>query len=120
MSGSCDFVVVEQHGRIDVVRFRNGAFVGMENLQALAECLTSIIENRERPLLVIDFSGLRHVSSGMLGLLAAMHVRARKREGRLAVCGLEELVLETFRRVDLDKLLPIHPALDDAIAAFAD
>ena len=120
MSDSCDFLIVEQCGEVDVIRFNNGAFVGMENLEALAKRLTSLIECRNVPLLVIDFACLRHVSSGLLGLLAAMHVRARRRSGRLAVSGLDDLVLETFRRVDLDKLLPVYRTLDEAVTALTD
>ena len=49
-----------------------------------------------------------------------MHVRARRRSGRLAVSGLDDLVLETFRRVDLDKLLPVYRTLDEAVTALTD
>jgi ABC-type transporter Mla MlaB component len=45
---------------------------------------------------VIDFSGVEHVSSFMLGLLVMLRRQIVSREGRLVMCGVDGAVRESF------------------------
>jgi anti-anti-sigma factor len=114
-SGSC--LTVERRGDVDIVRFKDGRFVGTDKLEELSECLDTLIQGRKVLLLVMDFTGLRQVSSGLLGLLASLHLRLRKLSGRLCVCGVEDRVMEVLRGVELDKVLAVYGTDEEAVAA---
>ena len=78
--------------------------------------MTECVERRAGPKLLVDFEGISIVSSGLLGLLAALSVKTRKRDGRLGVCNLSDNIDVLFRRVNLDKMLGIYATRPDALA----
>jgi len=112
-----DVFVIESDGEIDAVRFLGDRFSGLDHLQQLDRGLTEAVDRREQPKMLFDFQDVKFVTSGLLGLLAAISVKVHKRLGRVCACCLDENLDDLFRRVNLDKLLEVHAARDEALAA---
>ena len=109
-------VTIESQGEVDVVRFLADRLGGVEDIEDLSGRLTEQVERRAEPKLLVDFEGVSIVSSGLLGLLAALSVKTSKRGGRLGVCNLGDNIDVLFRRVKLDKMLGIYATRPEALA----
>ena len=66
---------------------------------------------------IMDTAGIVYISSA--GLRAVLQVsRALRSEQReLHICSLIPHIEETFRIIGFDKLIPLHPDMDTAVAA---
>ena len=66
---------------------------------------------------IMDTAGIVYISSA--GLRAVLQVsRALRSEQReFHICSLRPYIEETFRIIGFDKLIPLHPDMDTAVAA---
>jgi anti-anti-sigma factor len=69
--------------------------------------------------LVLDFSRVVHMSTHMLGVLIVLHKRVLTGGGRLALCGLNPNLRETFDLLRLSSLFAIHATEEDALRGLA-
>jgi anti-sigma B factor antagonist len=68
-------------------------------------------------LLVIDLTGVTFCDSSGLSLFVELHRKARVSGGELRLAGLQDMVATVVRATNLDRLLLLHPSVDDAVAA---
>ncbi len=69
--------------------------------------------------LVVDMSGVDHISSAGLRALAAVLVKSRVEGGDMKLAGLNARVTRVFRIVGFDLLMSIHDTPETAIAEFS-
>ena len=112
-------LTIESQGDVDVVRFLADRLGGFENIEDLSGRLTALVERRAEPKLLVDFEGITIISSGLLGLLAALSIKTTKRAGRMGVCNLSDDIAVLFGRVNLDKMLGVYATRPEAIADLA-
>jgi len=67
--------------------------------------------------LIIDLSGVSFCDSGGLGLFVDLHNRTTARGGWLRLACAQPPVIAVLRATNLDRLLPLHPTLEDALRA---
>src|SRR4249920_2610699 len=70
--------------------------------------------------LVVDMSGVDFLDSTGLGVLVGGLKRVRSHDGTLRLVCDQEKILKVFRITGLTKVFPIHPSLDEALAAPGD
>jgi anti-anti-sigma factor len=96
-----------------VLRFR-GALMGTQECYDFLEEIQN--EARERPLrLVIDLSGLAHLDSTGVGLLAAIYTSVTNRGGHLCVTGVQGRVALLLKVVHLFDVLQREETEEAAI-----
>src|SRR5690242_4457541 len=59
-------------------------------IEGVAQELAALVDEMERPRLVLDFGSVRHLSSPALGALLKVRQSVEARAGRLALCGLND------------------------------
>jgi anti-anti-sigma factor len=64
-------------------------------------------------LAVLDFQGLQYISSAGLRAVLSLDRELRKREGRLALCGLTGMVEEVITLTGLQEAMTIYDSFDD-------
>ncbi|MFD7656820.1 STAS domain-containing protein [Actinosynnema sp. NPDC059797] len=67
--------------------------------------------------LVVDLTGLTYCDSTGITVLIAAYQRARATGGPLGLAGLNRELTRVFQVVGLDKVLPFHATVDEAIDA---
>jgi anti-sigma B factor antagonist len=67
--------------------------------------------------IVVDLSGVRFLDSSGVGLLVTSHRRAAGDGRGFAICGAGDAVQRTLELTRTDRILSIHPTLDDALTA---
>ena len=81
------------------------------------ETIDKLIDGGTKEL-VLNFAEIRYVSSAGLRVLLATAKRLRKEEGKLHLCGLNEMVQEVFEISGFCSIFNISTSEDEALAAF--
>ena len=68
-------------------------------------------------LLVIDLTEVTFCDSGGLSLFVGLHKRATATGGRLRLACPQPPVLAVLHATNLDRLLSVHPTVDEAVRA---
>ena len=75
-------------------------------VRAVSEQLNRLVEEGHIRLLV-NFGGVRYLSSDVLGILAAVHKKIDPARGRIQLCGLDPLLRDMLRITHLDRVLDV-------------
>jgi anti-anti-sigma factor len=65
--------------------------------------------------LLLDLSGVRYMSSDLLGMLAMLHRRIDRHNGRIGLIGLEPLLREMVRICSLEPMFDIYASESEAL-----
>jgi anti-anti-sigma factor len=90
--------------------------IDRDSKQVLADAAAPEAQGDGRRL-VIDLTGVTFCDSAGLNLLFQLHSQLAGRGGSLSVAGAQDFVLRTLRVVNLDRLIPVHATVDDAVRA---
>lgn len=66
---------------------------------------------------LVDLARLTFLDSAGLGALVSVRRRLRILQGRLVLAAPNDAVLRLLRLTSMDKVLPVHPTVDKALAA---
>ena len=80
-------------------------------------CLESEIE-KGSVRIVVDCSGLSHISSSGIASLIRAHARMKKHGGDVKLAGLQGPVSQVLHLTSLDRVFGIYPDVPSALAAF--
>lgn len=67
--------------------------------------------------LVVDLAAIDYISSAGLRVLLVAAKTARQRGGQLLLVAPKPAIVEILKISGFDKILPIHPTMDAAVAA---
>ena len=70
--------------------------------------------------LVIDLESLDYISSAGLRALLLIAKEMWKKEAKFALCSLSKPVSEVVELSGFDKIIPVHPSQDEALASFSE
>ncbi|MGP1311082.1 MAG: STAS domain-containing protein [Phycisphaerales bacterium] len=110
---------IYNEGDVVQVRFVDRNILDEANIQRIGDEIVSVIEQRDRPKLLINFENVDHLSSAALGTLITINNKVRARSGQLRLAEIDPQIYEVFVITKLNKLFDIHESADDALASFA-
>jgi anti-sigma B factor antagonist len=70
------------------------------------------------PKLLLDFRGVKHISSAMINQILLLHQNCASAKVRLKLCNLNPEIKEVLTTTGLNKLLSVHDTQAEALAAF--
>lgn len=109
---------VEQCGDVTVAGFSENAILDMTTIKQVGDELHSLIDGRQQPKLVLDFSGVRFLSSQALGMLVMIRKKADGVGGKVVLAGLRHELARVFRITNLDKIFEFSDTTDEAKRRF--
>ena len=92
------------------VAFNDSYVLGDEKIDRISEILGGLIDEAAQPNLLIDFSGVKLISSMMLGVLITVNTRIRSKQGQLRLANLAPRIRIMLLVTQLDSLFSILPA----------
>lgn len=110
---------IYHEGDVVQVRFVDRNILDEANIQRIGEEIVSVIEQRDRPKILISFENVDHLSSAALGTLITINNKVRARNGQLRLAEIDAQIYEVFVITKLNKLFEIHDSADEALASFA-
>ncbi|MCC7350711.1 MAG: STAS domain-containing protein [Phycisphaerales bacterium] len=118
MSESIPPVSVVQQKDIRIVEFTNNKILDEANIAEIGQTLISLVDERDYPKLLLDFSAVDHLSSAALGMLININNRVKTKNGQLRLANIKQQILEVFFLTKLNKLFRILPTREEALTSF--
>jgi anti-sigma B factor antagonist len=108
-------ITVNYAGNATIIGFTDQKILEEKDIKALAESITSVIEQAERINLILDFGNVRFLSSAVLGLLIRISKRIYERDGQLGLCNINPKIYEIFKITRLTKTFDIYNSVESAM-----
>ena len=111
-------LTVTQHKEVSVVNFTESKILDEMNISEIGGALTGIVESRERPRLLLDFSNVDHLSSAALGMLINVNNKVKQQNGQLRLSNIKPQIMEVFVITKLNRLFRISATKEEALTTF--
>ena len=108
--------IASQEAGAWVIQFVDSNILDELSIARIAEELNQLVDRMGRPMLVMDFANVRHMSSSALGMLITLHKKVQARGGSLRLCNIRPAILEVFEITKLADLFKIHDSRSAALA----
>ena len=100
-----------------VVRFNHHSIIANTVIEKVGNELLSLVDRADRKML-LDFRGVRHMSSAMIGKVLLLHKNCGIAKVVLKLCNIDSEIMQAFTSTGPTKVLSIHHTEADALAAF--
>lgn len=107
-------VCSEPQTDVVVATFRSKKMFDGELIADLGEELISLVE---KPRIVLDFTAVEAMASAVLNKLLLLQAELTPRGGRLALCGLNDVLMQIFTITKLNKKFKIYADQQAALAS---
>jgi anti-anti-sigma factor len=121
MSGETDHALVEvtQVQDVTVARFTRRTILDPAAIEVIGDRLLDLVRDQGCRRLVLDFSRVESLTSGMLGKFAALHLAINEAGGRLVFSGVGPFLQQIFAICNIPAAIPMHPDEASAVQALA-
>jgi len=106
-----------QVGEIPVIALADPAEIDFNNSDRFKQAFLDLLQSDDQAV-VFDGSAVQFFDSSGLGALLPIQRLLDQRGGRFVVAGLSRPVLEIFRMVGFDELIPIFDDIPSAVGSF--
>lgn len=104
---------------VAVVDFVNSQLMfATDVVDEIGEELHSLISDHGFSKILLDFSNVQYVSSMMLAKLAGLERHVANSHGKLRLCGLGPILMDTFRIGHFDRVFAIYDDAKSALISF--
>ena len=110
---------VTDHKDVKVVSFVENKILDEANIADIGQALTTLIEAKHNPKLLLDFQNVDHLSSAALGMLINVNQKIKAQSGELRLANIKAQIYEVFVITKLNKLFRILPNREEALASFS-
>jgi anti-sigma B factor antagonist len=110
---------VTEAGEVTVVRLVDRRLMDEPSVQELARELFRLVDVEKRGSLLLNFSAVDYLSSGVLGKLITLEKKLRAAGGKLTLTNLRPEIREVFAMTRLDQLFDIRDDEVEALAALS-
>jgi anti-anti-sigma factor len=105
---------IQDLGDVTVVRFRQRTILSDTAIEAIGEQLFRLVRKEGHWTVLLNFAGVESMTSAMLGKFVLLHRLVMEGGGRLEFCCVDPFLMQIFKVVQMDGLVPIH--VDEAQA----
>ena len=109
---------VTQHKDIAIVEFTENKILDEMNISEIGAALANIVEERQRPKLLLDFANVDHLSSAALGMLINVNNKVKQQNGQLRLSNIRPQIMEVFVITKLNRLFRILPTRNEALGTY--
>jgi anti-sigma B factor antagonist len=114
-----DELSVRKEGDVTIVRFRDRKIIEELHIQRIGERLSDLVMAERAPRLLLDFTGVEHLSSAALSVLITLNRQVDQRGGQLVLSNIHPQIYEVFKITRLNKVFRIESTPDAALKAFS-
>jgi anti-anti-sigma factor len=108
--------VSRQQGATVVALDRTYDALDPPSIEGLSQVLLGEAERIDPPWLVLDFTNTEYISSTALEVIVHAWKRLSTREGRMALCNLNDFCAEVLHITRLDHIWHVAATRDEAVA----
>jgi anti-anti-sigma factor len=101
-----------------ILEFTVATILDPLSIESVWKELTDRLQQSCRNKVIIDFSSIEFVSSGLLGVLLTFRSMGQAKSFSVKLCGLNKAMKKVFSETELDGLFRIHHSQRSAIESF--
>jgi anti-sigma B factor antagonist len=101
------------------VGFREASILDVLTIQKIGQELYSLIDERGKKRVLLDFGYVRFLSSQALGVLVTLRRKADKAGAKVALAAIRPELLKVFKITNLDKMFTFYPTVEEALEQMA-
>ena len=118
MSSTASHIRVQDVNGVKRIEFVERNILDEANIQQIGEEIGRVVDEQDRPKVLISFLNVDHLSSAALGTLITINNKIRGREGQLRLAEIDPQIYEVFVITKLNKLFQIFDSSEQAMASF--
>jgi anti-sigma B factor antagonist len=118
MAESIPPVSVTEQKDVRIVEFTSNKILDEANIADIGASIGAMIDERDKPKLLLDFANVDHLSSAALGMLINANNRVKQKNGQLRLTNIKPQIYEVFVITKLNKLFRILPTRAEAMSSF--
>ena len=111
-------LLVETVKDVTVVTVQDPSLVEGRIIDLVQKNLLEMVEKRGKKRMIVDFSGVKFLSSAALGMLLTLHKAIGQRKGMLVLCGLRSDISKVFKLSGLHKFFTLKEDEKKALMEF--
>jgi len=100
---------------VTVVEFVDRNILDEANIQQIGDEISGLIDQQDKPRLVVSFANVEHLSSAALGTMITINSKIRAKDGDLRLADIDPQIYEVFVITKLNKLFNIHDTTQEAV-----
>jgi len=112
------YVDVREEGDVLVATLNKSKIVDEPMFEQIGKELQEVITKAVNGKIVLDFSQVAFMSSGMIGRLVAFNNKCKEAQIKLKLCNVSDNLMEVFRITRLNKVFDIQKNVEKAVASF--
>ena len=112
-----DNVVVRRTRDVTIAAFTRPDVIDLAYINKVADDLTELASTIDPPLLVVDFEGVRYLSSAALGMLLALSQMLEERGGKICIANVVAEVKGVFAITKLPRLIETYDTTREAVGS---
>jgi len=105
-------------GDVTVVSFNEASIYDVSDVDQVNEELRRFVTRDKPKKMIVDFSGVKFISSQMLGLLVDLWRKMKEYGGIVLISGIVPQLNRVFRITNLDKIFDFYPDAESALKTF--
>jgi anti-sigma B factor antagonist len=110
-------IEIENKDDFSIVTFGSSSLGAVSGIEEISLALREYVDTNKPSRLIIDFNGVRFLSSQMLGLMVDMWRRLGQYNGQMALSGIDPKINRVFKITNLDRLFEFYSTSDQAMEA---
>jgi anti-sigma B factor antagonist len=118
VSWAMAYVDVREEGDVLVATLNKSKIVDEPMFEQIGKELQEVITKAVNGKIVLDFSQVAFMSSGMIGRLVAFNNKCKEAQIKLKLCNVSDNLMEVFRITRLNKVFDIQKNVEKAVASF--
>jgi anti-anti-sigma factor len=103
---------------VTLVLFRESAIIEAALVERLGAELYRLVDQQHCRKLILDFTKVRFLASGAVGVVIALQKRMAAAKGRLVICGLRQELKRVFQLLKVEKLFSFCADEAQALGVF--
>ena len=111
-------VLVENVEGVTVASFADSELTSAQVIEEVADQLERLPDGAGLERVVLNFRGVRFMSSSMLAVLLKFSRRVTASNGRLRLCRIDPSLKEVFKITRFDRIFEIHDEESSALDSF--
>lgn len=100
---------------VTVVSFNEASIYSLSNVDQVNDELRRFVTQDKPEKMIVDFSGVKFISSQMLGLLVDLWRKMTEHEGVVLISGIVPQINRVFKITNLDKIFDFYPDVESAL-----
>jgi len=111
-------LIIHDVSDVAVVELVDASILNAQVIETIGRRLYELVDTEARRKIILDFSGVKTISSSLLSVLITLQKKAQKINGYVVISGLQKDLREPFKITQLDKMFSFYDDQESALSDF--